>query len=136
MKQDDAIMFIARVLLAQLFLVSGIGKVEAYAATQGYMASMGVPGSALPLVIVLELGGAAALLVGLLTRWVALGLAGFCVGSALLFHLNFADPAQAINFMKNISIAGGMLVLYVHGAGEFSVDAVRAGREIRKSRHA
>ncbi len=111
-----------RVFLAALFLLSGIGKLGAYAATAGYMASVGVPRGLLPVVIGLEIGGAMAIIVGWHTRIVAFLLAGFTIVSALIFHTHFADQIQMIMFWKNISIAGGLLLLVVHGAGPLSVD--------------
>ena len=123
---NDTIVLLARVLLAHIFLLSGFGKLGAgYAATQGYMAAMGVSGALLPLVIAAEIGGGLAVVVGFMTRWAALGLAVFCVASALLFHFNFADRMQTINFMKNLAMAGGFLMLYAHGAGAYSIDARR-----------
>jgi putative oxidoreductase len=123
---NNAIILAARILLAQIFLLAGLGKLGAgYAATQGYMASMGVPGIMLPLVIALEIGGGLALIVGLLTRWAALGLALFCLASAAIFHTNFAEQTQMIMFMKNLAMAGGLLLLYVHGAGAWSIDSRR-----------
>jgi putative oxidoreductase len=115
-----------RVLLALLFFVSGLGKLGAYAATQGYMASHGVPGALLPLVIALELGGGMLIVAGLWTRAAALALAGFSILSALLFHANFADQMQQIMLLKNFAIAGGFLLLAANGAGAWSVDARRA----------
>jgi putative oxidoreductase len=123
---NNAIVLLARLLLAHIFLLAGISKITGYAGTQGYMESMGVPGALLPLVIALEIGGSLALIVGLLTRWAALALAGFCVASALIFHTNFAEQMQMILFMKNFAMAGGLLLLYVQGAGAFSLDARRA----------
>lgn len=123
---NNAIVLIARILLAHIFLLSGIGKLGAgYAATQGYMAAMGAPAALLPLVIALEIGGGLALILGFLTRWAALALAVFCIVAALMFHLNFGDRMQMIMFMKNFAMAGGLLMLYVHGAGAFSIDARR-----------
>lgn len=117
----------ARILMAHIFLLSGLSKLGAgYAATQGYMAAMGVPGALLPLVIALEIGGGIALILGVLTRPAAAALAVFSVVSALLFHHNFADQMQLINFMKNLAMAGGLLMLVRYGAGTPSVDAVRA----------
>lgn len=117
----------SRILMAHIFLLSGLSKLGAgYAATQGYMAAMGVPGALLPLVVALEIGGAIALILGVLTRPVAAALAVFSVVSALLFHHNFADQMQMINFMKNLAMAGGLLMLVRYGAGAPSVDAVRA----------
>jgi putative oxidoreductase len=124
---NNAIVLIARILLAHIFILSGFGKLGAgYAATQGYMVAMGVPGALLPLVIFLEIGGGLALLAGLLTRWAALALAAFSIVGALIFHHNFGDQMQMIMFMKNFAMAGGLLLLYVHGAGAYSIDAKRA----------
>lgn len=111
-----------RVLLAAIFVLSGLSKIGAYAATQAYMESSGVPGAMLPLVIAVELGAGGAVAIGLLTRWAALALAGFSIVSALLFHANFADQVQQIMFLKNLAMAGGFLGLVVHGAGAWSVD--------------
>jgi len=115
---------VGRILITAMFVVSGIGKLGAgYAATQGYMASQGVPGALLPLVIALEIGGAALIIAGLWTRISALALAAFTVLAALLFHANFADQVQQIMFLKNLTIAGGFLLLAANGAGAWSVDA-------------
>jgi len=100
-----------RILLAQLFLMAGLGKITGYAGTQGYMEAMGVPGALLPLVIALEVGGALALILGWQTRLTALALAGFSVVAAVIFHANLADQMQMILFMKNFAIAGGLLVI-------------------------
>ena len=123
---NNAITLVARILLAQIFLISGFGKLGAgYAGTQAYMEAMGLSGALLPLVIALELGGGIALVVGFLTRWAGLALAAFCIVSALIFHRNLGDQTQMIMFMKNFAMAGGMLMLYVHGAGAWSVDGRR-----------
>ena len=116
-----------RVLLAALFLISGLNKIGAYDATAGYMSAMGVPGLLLPAVIVTEVVGAAAIIAGWHTRIVAFLLAGFTLLSALLFHNNFADQVQAIMFFKNVAITGGFLLLVANGAGALSVDR-RFGR--------
>lgn len=113
---------VGRIGLALIFIVAGYGKIGGYDGTAGYMESMGVPGALLPLVILTELGGGIAILVGLFTRPVAFALAGFCVISAFVFH-TAGDQTQQILFMKNIAIAGGFLVLAAHGAGAWSVDA-------------
>lgn len=119
----------ARALLAVIFVLAGIGKLgPGYAATQGYMEAMGVPGALLPLVILLEIGGGIALILGLQTRIVAAALAAFSVAAAVIFHNNFADQVQMIMFLKNLAIAGGMLLLVVHGGGRVSVDHWLAAR--------
>jgi len=111
-----------RVLLALLFLLAGVGKLGTYNATAAYMSSVGVPASLLPAVIAVELLGSLAIIVGWKTRAVALLLAGFSLVTALVFHKNFADQIQMIMFLKNISIAGGFLLLVAHGAGPLSLD--------------
>jgi putative oxidoreductase len=114
---------LGRAGLSLIFIISGWGKIAGYAATQGYMEAMGVPGALLPLVIALELGGGLAILAGAFTRWIALALAAFSVVAALIFHADFADPMQAISFWKNVAIGGGFLLLAAHGPGPLSVDA-------------
>jgi len=111
-----------RILLALMFLMAGLSKIGDYAATQGYMEMMGVPGMILPLVIALEVLGASLLIVGWQTRWSAYALAAFTLVAALTFHRNFADQMQMILFMKNLSIVGGLLLLAVNGAGALSLD--------------
>ncbi|MCG8313224.1 MAG: DoxX family protein [Pseudomonadales bacterium] len=113
---------VGRILLAAIFITSGLNKIGAYAGTQGYMESMGVPGELLVLVIVLEVLGGIAIVIGYQARLAALALAGFSVISALLFHANFSDQMQMMSFMKNLTIAGGFLMIVVHGAGQFSLD--------------
>lgn len=118
--QTDAVLsLIARLLMAYIFIVAGWGKVTAYHATVGYMESMGVPAIMLPLTILLELGGGLALLFGFQARFAALGLAGFSLITALIFHSGADD---AINLMKNFAMAGGLLFLVLHGAGKISID--------------
>jgi putative oxidoreductase len=119
---DTILNLAARILMSQIFIISGIGKITGYAGTQAYMAKMGVPGALLPLVILAELGGGLALLFGFRARWAALALAGFSLVSALIFHTNFSDQMQMINFMKNLAMAGGLLMFVRHGAGAPSID--------------
>jgi putative oxidoreductase len=111
-----------RMFLAAIFLLSGLGKIGAYTGTAAYMASVGVPGALLPLVIATEVLGALAIIIGWKTRVAAFVLAGFTLLSALLFHSNFADQIQMIMFLKNVAIAGGFLLLVASGAGAFSLD--------------
>lgn len=114
--------FIARLLLALVFLLAGISKISGYADTQGYMEAMGIPGALLPLVILLEAGGGLAIILGWQTRLVAVALALFSLAAAAIFHNNLADQMQLIMFTKNIAIAGGFILLAVHGAGGYSLD--------------
>jgi putative oxidoreductase len=114
-----------RILLALIFVTSGWGKITGYAGTQAYMEAAGVPGALLPLVIAVELLGGIALMLGWHARVVAFLLAGFTLLSAVLFHWDPANQQQYISFMKNLSIAGGFLLIVAHGAGAFSLDRLR-----------
>ncbi len=120
---DKAIELLGRLLLGHIFLLAGINKISGYEGTQGYMDAMGVPGALLPLVIILEIAGGLAVIIGFKTKWAAYALAVFTVVAGILFHSDFADQMQMILFMKNISIAGGLLLLAVHGSGVFSLDS-------------
>ena len=113
---------VGRILISLMFVTSGFSKILGYAATQGYMEAMGVPGALLPLVIAVELLGGLAVMVGWKTRIAAFLLAGFSLLSALLFHANFGDQMQMIMFMKNVSIAGGFLMIVSLGGGAFALD--------------
>ncbi len=111
-----------RLLIAAIFLLAGLNKIGQYDGTVAYMASQGVPGALLPLVIALEVGGAIAIILGLFTRLTALALAGFSIASALLFHANLADQMQFTLFFKNLAMAGGFLFLVANGPGDWSLD--------------
>ena len=113
---------IGRLFLSMIFIFSGFTKITGYAATQGYMEAMGVPGMLLPLVIAVELLGGIAILLGFKARLVAIVMAGFSVVSALLFHQFWIDESQMNPFMKNIAMAGGFLMIFAHGAGAYSID--------------
>jgi putative oxidoreductase len=111
-----------RILLSSLFVLSGLSKLGAYAATLGYMSAMGVPGGLLPVVIATELLGGLAIVLGWKTRTAAFLLAGYSLLTAFVFHHNFADQVQMIMFLKNVSIAGAFLTLVANGAGTLSLD--------------
>ena len=113
---------IGRLFLSMIFIFSGFTKITGYAATQGYMEAMGVPGMLLPLVIAVELLGGIAILLGFKARLVAILMAGFSIVSALLFHQFWIDESQMNPFMKNIAMAGGFLMIFAHGAGAYSID--------------
>jgi len=124
---------IGRIMLALIFITSGFGKIGGFEGTAGYIASKGLPVASVvaALTILIELGGGLAILFGFLTRWAALALAVFSVLAAVIFHAYWGVPAdqvmgQQINFWKNISIAGGFLMLSAYGAGGISIDAKRA----------
>ena len=121
---------VARILLAQLFIVSGFGKIGGFGKTAAYMASKGMPmaDALLVLTIALELGGGILLILGWQARWIAAAFFGFTFLAAVIFHPFWAVDAanftsQLNNFMKNLSIMGGMLYVMAYGAGPFSLGA-------------
>lgn len=121
---------LARVLLSLLFIYSGIGKLMGPEGTMAYIAKAGLP---LPVVsyalaLVVELGVATALLLGCRTRESAAVMALFSIMSALMFHHQFADKGQLIQFLKNLAIAGGFVQLMLGPVGRFSLDARRQRR--------
>ena len=125
--RDASVAALGRLLLAALFLISGLSKLGAAAATTGYIASAGLPlpGVVYAITLVVEIGGGLLLLIGFQAKPVAAVLALFSVAAAVLFHSNFADQNQAIHFVKNLAIAGGLLQVAVAGAGRLSFDGRR-----------
>lgn len=113
---------LARLFIAIIFLMSGLNKIGNYENTAYWMEAVGVPSLFLPIVIALEIVGGLAIILGWKARIFSFLLAGFCVLSAIVFHSNFADQNEMINFMKNIAIAGGFLVITINGAGSLSLD--------------
>ena len=123
---------IGRVLLALMFILAGFSKLGNISGTAGYIASGGLPlATALAVIVgLLELLGGLAIAVGFQARWAALALGLFTVAATLLFHKFWAVPAdqafvQQLMFMKNLSVAGGLLFVFSLGAGPASIDARR-----------
>ena len=116
---------IGRIFLAQIFLISGINKITSYESSAQYMESGGVPGALLPAVIAVEILASVAVIIGFRTKWACWALAAFTLLAALLYHMDFGNQMQMINFMKNIAIAGGLLVLAEHGPGALGFDKRR-----------
>ena len=125
---NSATQLVGRVMMSFIFIMAGISKIGAYAGTQGYMESVGVPGILLPAVILLEVAGGLAILLGWQTRIAAFLLAGFSIVSAVIFHANFADQMQMILFMKNIAIAGGLLFLVAGVRHSWSIDGKQSNK--------
>jgi putative oxidoreductase len=113
---------LGRVLLAPIFIQSGVAKILNYAGTESLMEAHGLPGLLLAPTILVEVLGGICVLLGLWTRWAALALAGFCILAAVFFHMDFGDRVQMIAFMKNLALAGGLLALAGAGAGAFALD--------------
>lgn len=114
----------ARVLLSQIFIISGLSKAANPAGTIGYIQSVGapLPEVAYTIALFVELVLGIALLVGFQTRLAAAGIAVFTIAAGFLFHNNLADQIQQIMFLKNLTIAGGLLMVVAFGAGAFSLD--------------
>ena len=131
-RMQSPLTLIGRIMLAVLFLPAGLSKIGGFAGTAGYIASKGLPlpevGAAIAIAV--EVFGGLALILGLGTRWASLILAVFTVIAGVIFHNFWAMPAeqqmvQQIMFMKNIAIAGGLLLLAAWGPGALSMDAKR-----------
>jgi putative oxidoreductase len=126
--RDEALL-VARILLAVLFLVFGWGKLTDYSGTVAYLTQSGVPlPSVAALVGVFEFFGAIALILGVWTRPLAVLFAFFTLAAGLIGHrywtMTGADRfMNMINFYKNVSLMGGFFLLYVTGAGKYSIDA-------------
>lgn len=120
---------VGRVLLALMFVIAGVGKIGGFEGTVGFIASKGLP---LPAVlaagtVALEIVGGLALIAGFKARWAALALAAFTLLATVLFHNYWAMPAeqqyvQQLMFLKNLGVAGGMLMVFAFGPGRFSID--------------
>ena len=122
--RTDAVLLVARLLLAPLFILAGVNKLGAMEATTGYIAAMGLP---LPEVVfigtvALEIGAGLLLLAGYKTRLAAIALGVFSILAALIFHSDFAQADQITAFLKNLAIAGGLFALAVAGSGRFGLD--------------
>lgn len=120
---------VGRILIAIIFLVSGIGKIGGFAGTAGYMASKGLPMAEVLLVItiIIEIGAAALLILGFKARLGATLLFLWMIPVTFIFHNFWAMPAveqqlQTIMFMKNLAIMGGLLFIMAHGSGKYSLN--------------
>ena len=124
---NSIILLVARILLAFIFILSGVQKFFGLEGPAGYISSVGLPFATLLAVgaAIVETFGGLAILVGFRTREAAWVLAAFTLVAGFLFHFDPADQMQMISFMKNIAIAGGFLALGQIGAGAFSLDARR-----------
>jgi len=119
--------FIGRVALGTIFVVSGLGKLAAWSGTVAYAGSKGVAVVLLVIATALELLGGLSVVLGFKARWGALALLIFLVPVTLVFHNFWAVPAQQqqlelVNFLKNLGIGGGLLIVLGTGAGPFSID--------------
>lgn len=118
-----------RAMLAAIFIESGFGKITGFAGTAGFIASAGwpLPEVGAVVAILFELGGGLLLVAGWRARWVALAMAVFTIVAGVMFHAYWDAPAaqrtmQFIHFWKNVSMAGGLLMVYAFGPGRLSLD--------------
>ena len=118
-----------RLLIAAIFVFSGFGKITGFEGTVGYIASKGLPLPQLGAIaaIIVELGGGILLILGWKARWAAAAMLIFTLAAAFIFHNFWAVPPaaaqnQMIHFMKNISMAGGLLYVVIFGGGPLSID--------------
>lgn len=121
---QDGAMLIARLLLAALFILAGIGKIGGAEGMTAYIASVGLP---FPEVlyyttVALEIGGGLLLAVGFKARYAAIALGLFSIATAMLFHNDFAQQTEMTAFLKNFAIAGGMFMVAAFGPGRISLD--------------
>ena len=116
------IQVLGRIFLSTIFLIEGINKIFNYESTIEYMENFNVPEYlAIPAIIV-EILFPLLLIVGYQTKISALVLVIFTLATALIFHTDFTNQMQLTSFLKNFAIAGGFLIIFVHGAGKYSVD--------------
>ena len=118
----DLIDLISRVLISLLFLFNGYFKIINYDGTIEWMESYGVPGIFLTPAIILEIAAPILIIIGYNTRLAASLLAGFCITTAFVFHIDFSNQIQITSFLKNIALAGGFLIIAINGARKFSLD--------------
>jgi len=119
----------ARAAMAAIFILSGLSKIGAFEATQAYMEAFGLSGALLGPTIAFEILAGLAILLGFGTRQAALLLAGFSIVAAVIFHRDFGDQMQQIMFLKNVAMAGGLLLLARNGSHSLSLERVFAGPE-------
>ena len=113
---------LGRLLLSAIFLINGIGKIFNYEGTIQYMENFDVPGYLIIPAIIIEILFPILLIIGYQTRFSALMLSLFTLTLAVIFHTDFSNQMQLISFLKNIAIAGGFLIIFVRGAGKYSID--------------
>ena len=113
---------LGRIFLSMLFLIEGINKIFNYEGTIQYMESFSVPGYLAIPAIILEILFPLLLIIGYQTKIAALVMMIFTIVVAIIFHTNFDDQMQFITFFKDIAIAGGFIIIFVNGAGKFSID--------------
>lgn len=115
---------IGRILFALMFLIPALNKITNFEGTQQYMASKNM--ILIPFLLVgaifILLFGAFSIGAGYKSKIGAIALIVFLIPATLIFHNEFSDQNQSIHFLKNVALIGGLLVFYVNGTGELSLD--------------
>lgn len=116
-----------RILLALIFLQSGVEKITSYSMVLGYMTKAGLPFPQVLLVVsaVVEIGCALALITGWKARLGAIGLVIWMIPVTLIFHNPAGGQEATIHFMKNVAITGGLLMVFAAGPGAWSLGRPR-----------
>jgi putative oxidoreductase len=125
---DNVVLLVSRLLLAGIFVHEGVFLAANFSAASTAMAKVGVPALAVICTIALQLVAGIAIAVGWHARLGAAALGLFCVATAILFHNNFANRNELLHFEKDLAIAGGMFVLMLGGAGDFSLGGLASWR--------
>ena len=118
----NVIEILGRIFLATIFLINGVEKIFHYEGTIQYMENFDVPGNLIIPAIIVEILFPILLIIGYQTKFSAFILSLFTLTLAIIFHTDFSDQMQLISFLKNIAIAGGFLIIFVRGAGKYSLD--------------
>jgi putative oxidoreductase len=125
----NALWLLGRVLMATIFIQSGFGKLMGLGVFAATLADAGLPMSSVlaPIAVVVELGGGLAILLGIGTRYAALALIAFVAVATLIAHRFWTyppeqQPAQMVQFGKNLAIIGGFLCVFVTGGGHYSLE--------------
>jgi len=113
---------IGRIFISSIFLIAGVGKIFNYEGTIGYMESFGVPGYLLIPAIIIEILFPLLVIIGYKTKLAAIVLALFAALLAIIFHTDFSNQMELMSFLKNFAIAGGFLIIFIRGAGKYSID--------------
>jgi putative oxidoreductase len=119
----NALLLAARLLLAFIFVHEGVFLMLNFDSAASATSKMGVPNVVFVATIVLQLFAGMTIALGLFTRLGAAALALFCFATAFMFHTHFGVRDELLHFEKDLAIAGGLLVLALHGVGDWSIEA-------------
>jgi putative oxidoreductase len=122
-RSRSALLLAARLLLAFIFVHEGVFRILNFDGAASATSKLGVPNVVFVATIVLQLFAGMAIALGIFTRLGAIALAIFCFLTAFMFHTHFGVRDELLHFEKDLAIAGGLLVLALHGVGDWSIEA-------------